>query len=94
MPNIRSQQIDDNGIQIVGSDGRIFSMNRAEIRAHFLTETGAVLQRLAKTRLWLRQRIVATLGSEQIDIAETIADFRESDGGPTQLEFGGFSWRS
>lgn len=86
MPNIRSQSIGSNGIQIIASDGRTFSVTRLDIRNNFLSQTGTLLQRIVKTRLWLRESIRDSLGVEQIDPTRINFDFDNTDGTPTQLE--------
>jgi len=86
MPNIRSQRVDSTGIEIVASDGRVFSITPSQIRANFLSQTGSTASRRTKTLQWLKDQIVAALGAEQIDIATIVADFRSSDGVPTYLE--------
>lgn len=66
MPNLRSQSIDANGLELVASDGRSFTLTRAEAIAHFQAETGGRAAKLAKTIQWVKDSIEAALGPEQV----------------------------
>lgn len=86
MPNIRSQILNTDGITIVASNGKTFSVTRSEIRTNFLSQNGNLASRRTKTIQWLKDNIVSSLGSEQFDFNKITADFSESDGSPTRLE--------
>lgn len=75
MPNIRSQSVSKDGITIVSSDGRSFSVTRAQVIARFGAETGNRAQRRTKTLAWMKTAIEAALGSDQV----RLADIRELD---------------
>lgn len=66
MPNIREQRVDADGIYIVASDGRTFSLTRAEAIAHFKSETGTRAKKRAATIQWVKQSIETALGAEQV----------------------------
>ncbi len=98
MPNLRRSilgPLDDLGGAFVGkvglhltaSDGRSVTLTRAQILAHFATETGTRAQKIVATRQWIRTTIRDALGAEQVDVANvTGVDFDDADGTPTQLE--------
>lgn len=88
MPNIRSQEISADGtITIVASDGRVFSINRQQIREDFLSRQGDLASRRLATRVSVRDAVVTALGQEQIDPARFDFDFQVGDGTPSLLEF-------
>ena len=66
MPNIRSQKIDATGIEIIASDGRVFSRTYEEIRTFFQGLSGRPADKANATVQWIRDGITATLGEEQI----------------------------
>ena len=80
MPNLRSQSIDANGLSLVASDGRSFTLTRAEVIAHFQTETGGRAARLAKTIQWAKDSIEAALGPEQVPAFLVDFDFDDVQG--------------
>lgn len=88
MPNIRSQRIDANGIEIVASDGRTFSVTRAQIRNFFQAQTGTRAEKRAATIDRLKDEIRDALGANQINRASLSLDFDDADGTPTALEVG------
>lgn len=85
MPNLRSQSLTREGITLVGSDGRTYSVTRPELVARFQLETGTPAQRKTKTLTWLRGQIEAALGPEQVPAALVDVDFDTADGGLTLL---------
>lgn len=66
MPNIREQRVDEDGIYIVASDGRSFSLTRAEAIAHFKGQSGTRAKKRQVTIDWVKQSIEAALGAEQV----------------------------
>lgn len=66
MPNIREQRIDANGIYIVASDGRTFSLTREDAVAHFKSQTGTRAKKRTATIQWVKQSIETALGAEQV----------------------------
>jgi len=80
MPNIRSQRVDRNGIEIVASDGRKFSVTLAQILSAFQTQTGTAASKKTKTLAWLQAQIEAALGPEQVSAAQIVTDFLSADG--------------
>lgn len=86
MPNVRSQRIDANGIEIVASDGRTFSVTRAQIRSFFQAQTGTRQEKRAATIDRLKDEIRDALGAEQCSKGMLHLDFDDSDGTPTAME--------
>jgi hypothetical protein len=80
MPNLRSQSITADGIELVASDGRSFVMTRAEVLAHFQAEKGARAARIAATIDWVKASITAALGPEQVPQALIDFDFDDVQG--------------
>lgn len=100
MPNLRSQivgpldalggvYVGKRGLHMVASDGRAFTVTRAEIVANFLSQTGTRPQRKVKTLLWLRQGIRDALGAEQVDVTSVTADIDEDTGEVLGVEVAG-----
>lgn len=85
MPNIRSQRIDADGLELVTSDGRVFAVTAAQIRARHLADGG----RRDKVRAWLRLAVKAALGCERIGDAEVDFDYDANTGVLTSLTIGG-----
>ena len=77
MPNLRSQRIDDTGLELVASDGRSITLTRAEVLAHFAAETGNANARRAATIQWVKDTIAAALGPEQVP--QAMMDFTWQD---------------
>jgi hypothetical protein len=80
MPNLRSQSIDANGLELVASDGRSFTLTRAEVMVHFQSETGGRAARLSKTIQWVKDSIEAALGAEQVPAFLIDFDFDDIQG--------------
>lgn len=80
MPNLRSQSIDANGLSLVASDGRSFTLTRAEVIAHFQGLTGSKPSRIAATIQWVKDSIEAALGPEQVPQALIDFDFDDVAG--------------
>jgi len=80
MPNLRSQSIDANGLSLVASDGRSFTLTRAEVIAHFQAETGSRASRITKTIAWVKDSIEAALGPEQVPAFLIDFDFDDVQG--------------
>lgn len=80
MPNLRSQSIDANGLSLVASDGRSFTLTRAQAIAHFQSETGSRAAKLAATIQWVKDGIEAALGPEQVPAFLIDFDFDEVAG--------------
>lgn len=88
MPNIRSQRVDDNGLEIVASDGRVFSVTKSQVRAFYLSTSGNAASRRNQTITWLKNGIVAALGADQVDILGLDYDFSTADGRITNATIG------
>ena len=86
MPNIRSQRVDSSGISIVASDGRAFSVTRAQIKAYYDSRSGSVSSKTSATVSWFRAAIVAALGSAQIGSTSISFTFNVSGGTPVDLD--------
>lgn len=80
MPNLRSQSLDANGLSLVASDGRSFTLTRAEVIAHFQSETGNRAAKLAATIQWVKDGIEAALGPEQVPAFLVDFDFDDVQG--------------
>lgn len=80
MPNIRSQSLTSNGLTLVASDGRSVSITRADVIAHFQSETGTRAKRLAATIQWVKDSIEAALGPEQVPALLADFDFDDVQG--------------
>ena len=88
MSNLRSCEQNATDLRLVASDGRSFTLTRAAVRANFLTQTGTVAQRTAKTVAWIRDQIEANLGAEQVPgLRVTRCSFRTADGDVNDIEF-------
>ena len=66
MPNIRSQSIGINGIELVASDGRSITLTTADILAHFQSEKGGKPARITATIAWVKLQIENAVGPEQV----------------------------
>ena len=66
MPNLRSQSITADGIELVASDGRSFILTRAQVIAHFQSLNGSKPSKIAATIQWVKSSIEAALGPEQV----------------------------
>ncbi len=85
MPNVREQSIGEHGVRIVGSDGRVFTANRGQLRALFERQkNGDREQRRRGFSGALQGLMREALGAEQIGSIE--ADVDEADGRPTRME--------
>lgn len=80
MPNLRSQSITPDGIDLVASDGRSITLTRAQVIAHFQTETGSKPVKIAATIAWVKAQIEAALGPEQVPQALIDFDFDDVAG--------------
>jgi hypothetical protein len=77
MPNIRSQSIGINGIELVASDGRSITLTTADILAHFQSERGGKPARITATIAWVKLQIENALGPEQVP--QSLIDFDFDD---------------
>lgn len=87
MPNIRRQTVDTAGVralEIVGSDGSVFTVTKAEVRAFYLTTSGSAASRRAQVITWMKNNIVTALGVAQVSLAELDFDFSTTDGAITR----------
>lgn len=80
MPNLRSQSIDASGISLVASDGRSFTLTRAQVLAHFQGLNGSKPSRIAATIQWVKDSIEAALGPEQVPALLVDFDFDDVQG--------------
>lgn len=79
MPNVRSQSVDKDGITIVASDGRVFSVTRAQIMAFWQAQTGGAPSRKSATIDWVKTNMEAALGPEQVPSTLATFDFDTTD---------------
>ena len=87
MPNIRSQSISPQGIEVVASDGTVFRITRGELRARVQLETGTRPQKAAKALAFALQAMEDGLHKAQIDRAQVTLEFDDLTGEPTLLKF-------
>lgn len=80
MPNIRLQSLDASGLVIVASDGRSVTITRADVIAHFQSETGTKAKRLLATIQWVKATLEAALGPEQVPALLTDFDADDAQG--------------
>jgi restriction endonuclease Mrr len=66
MPNIRAQRVEHDSVYIQASDGREFTVTRAEVNAYWNTLTGTAAQKGAQTVAWFAANVQAALGLEQV----------------------------
>lgn len=93
MPNIISQRVyrPDEGsltLEIVGNDGRTFTLTKAQVQAIYQGTSGNAAQRRAAVVTEVKNRIVAALGPENIDPNELTYDFSTTDGSITVARIG------
>jgi hypothetical protein len=92
MPNVRSQRVYNDGsgmaLEIVASDGRTFTLTKAEVQTFWQSTTGNAASRRSQVITWLKNEIVTALGAEQIDILDLDYDFDTADGGITRAIIG------
>ena len=94
MPNVRSQRIhtlaDGGGLalEIVGSDGRTYTLTKAAVQAYYQSTSGNAASRRAQVITWIKQGIVSALSPEQIDINELDYDFDLASGRITRATIG------
>jgi hypothetical protein len=85
MPNVRSQEVTNQSITITASDGRTFSVTKAEIQAFLATQGGNAAARKAATIAWVKANIQTALGVEQCPVALTTFDFSVTDNAAAML---------
>lgn len=79
MPNLREQRVSKDEMFIAATNGQTVTITRADVVAHFATETGTRAQRRQKTRAWVVEQIRAALGDDILDPAKVTADFDDVD---------------
>ena len=79
MPNIRRQEVTKDLLYIQASDGREFTMTRAEVQAIWQAQTGNAAARKAATIAIVKAQIEAALGAEQVSASILIFDFNTGD---------------
>lgn len=91
MSNVRSQTVHVDGLlalEIVASDGRAFSVTKAQIQAFFQSTTGNATSRRNQVITWLKNNIVTALGTEQIDVLDLDYDFDTVTGSISRATIG------
>lgn len=92
MPNIRSQRVYTDGgpqaLEIVGSDGRTFTLTKAAIQTFYQSTSGNAASRRAQVITWIKNGIVTALGPEMISLAELDYDFDIATGSITASRIG------
>ncbi len=89
MPNLRSQRVDNTGIELVASDGRSITITKAQIQAFFATTNGNAASRKAQVITWAKQQIEAALGISQVPQAVLDIDVDTNLGEITTLSVSG-----
>ena len=79
MPNIRSQVVTNTGFTIVASDGREFSVTKAEIQAFAATQGGNAAARKAAAIAWVLANMQTALGPEQVPASLVTFDYNATD---------------
>jgi hypothetical protein len=74
MACIRSQTLTRDGLSMTSSRGVTFTLSRAEILAHYNTESGNATARRLATIAWAKTQIVTALGNDMIDATEIDLD--------------------
>jgi hypothetical protein len=85
MPNVRSQELSQDGFTIVGSDGRSVTITKAQIVAFYQTTTGNAASRKAQVIAWIKQQCEAALGANQVPQAVMDIDVDVITGGLSKL---------
>lgn len=94
MPNIRSQRVyassedGPDAAEIVGSDGRSYTLTKAIMQAFYLGTIGNASLRRAAVIALIKDAIVLALGAEQITLADLDLDFDSDVGGITDFTTG------
>jgi len=57
-------------LEIVGSDGRTFTLTKPQIQAFYQSTSGNAASRRNQVIAWIKQGIVDALGPENISLAE------------------------
>lgn len=79
MPNLRSADVSKDGITLVASDGRTFSVSRTEIVAFWQAQGGNAANRKSATITWVLTNMQTALGAEQVPSALATMDFDTAD---------------
>jgi hypothetical protein len=85
VPNLRSAEVTNQSISLVASDGRTFSVTKAEIQAFLATQGGNAAARKAATITWVKANIQTALGAEQCPVGLTTFDFSVTDNAAAML---------
>lgn len=87
MPLVRSQTVYTDGgpqaLEIVGADGRIFTLTKADVQTFYQSTSGNAASRRAQVITWIKNGIVTALGSENIDFNDLDYDFDIATGSIT-----------
>ena len=73
-------RVDADGISITASDGRTFTLKRADVVKDYDARSGQEASRLSATVESMRSALLAALGPEQIDAASIDLAFTSRDG--------------
>lgn len=84
MPNLISQSITKDGINLIASNRRVFNLFKPDIFANIQQQPGPPAQQTLATEGWVAQNIMLSLGQEMID-ATLIAFTCDPDGTPRKL---------
>jgi hypothetical protein len=85
VPNVRSSIVTKDEISIVGSDGRTFSVTRAQIVAFWQAQGGSAAARKTATVNWVKTNMQTALGPEQVPVALMTFDFNATDNAVAML---------
>ena len=92
MPNIRSQRVYTDGgpqaLEIVASDGRTFTLTKAQVQTFYQGTSGNAASRRAQTITFIKNGIVTALGAEQVSLAELDYDFDIATGSISTARIG------
>lgn len=76
---MRSQLVTKDEITIVASDGRQFSVSRAQIVAFWQAQGGSAAARKTATVNWVKTNMQTALGAEQCPVGLATMDFDTTD---------------
>ena len=77
--NIVESEVTKDKLYIKVSDGRTWTITRAEIRANYMTQTGTAAQRKQKTIDWVKDQALAALGEMIGTRSNMVIDFNAGD---------------
>lgn len=91
MPAVRSQTVYTDGgpqaLEIVASDGRTFTLTKAQIQAFYQSTSGSAASRRSQVITWIKNGIVTAFGT-QVSLTDLDYDFDLATGSITTARIG------